>query len=150
MEVMSFDKECRIFNVKWKLGGEIEIMSSGGGVIRLEIVEIYARWRGISEEKAVGGVREQVEMLSGEHSTVGPTCDFTSAQATVAEGRTKAERLLYILRVCSDCINSHTVNFRYICYLARFVPIRIGRPRYCCSVEIRLVCCDCLRLTRNR
>jgi hypothetical protein len=149
MEVMGFDKHWSMFNVKWKLGGDTGIMNSGGGGIRLEIAEIYARWRGISGKKAVGGVREQVEMLSGEHSTVGPTCDFTSSRATVAEGRTKAECLIYILCVCSDCINSHTVNFRYICDLARFVPIRIGRSRYCCSVENRLVCCDCLCLTRN-
>jgi hypothetical protein len=145
----SFKTHFRMFNVKWKLIGDIGTMCSGEGGIRLENAETYARWRGISGEKAGGGLREQVERVSGEYSTASYTCDFTSSYATVAEGRTRAERRLYITCVCSDITHPHTDNFRYICDFVRFVPVRIGRSRYCCRVDNRLVCRDCLRLIRK-
>ncbi len=94
-------------------------------------------------------MREQVARVSGEYSTASSTCEFTSSYVTVAEGRTRAERRFHVICVCSDITHPYMDNFRYICDLVRFVPVRIGKSSDCRRVVNRLVCCDCLRSTRN-
>jgi hypothetical protein len=94
-------------------------------------------------------MREQVERLSGEYSTASPTCGFTSSYVTVARGRTRAERRFFVICVCSDTTHPYMDNFRYICDLVRFVPVRIGKSSEWRRAVNMLVCCDCLRFTRN-
>jgi hypothetical protein len=139
----------RVFNLKWKLFGNSGTMCSGKRGVRIENAETSARWRGISGEKAGGGLREQVERLSGEYSTASSTCEFTSSYVTVAEGRTRAERRFHVICVCSDITHPYMDNFRYICDLVRLVPVRIGKLSDCRRVANRSVRCDWLSSTRN-
>ncbi len=93
-------------------------------------------------ESGGGGRRGQVEGLSGAYSTTSPTCGYTSSYVTVARGRTRAERRFFDIHDCSDNIHPYMDHFRYICYLVRLVPVRIGRSSECRRVANRLVCCD--------
>ncbi len=141
--------QVRSCNLKWKMSVYNEMVCGELGGSKKEIAKIYARWRGTLGEKAGGDRREQVERLSGEYSTASPTCGFTSSYVTVARGRTRAERRFFVIRVCSDNIHPCMDHFRYICYLVRLVPVRIGKSSECRRVANRLVCCDWLRFIIN-
>jgi hypothetical protein len=142
---MRFKKQGRSFTLRWKNFGYNGMVCNERGVSEkesdLEIARMYARWRGTRDEKAGGDSRRQVEVLRGVYSTTSPTCGITSSYVTVARGRTRAERRFFYIRDCSDNIHLYMDHFRYICYLVRLVPVRIGRTSECRRGANRLVCC---------